>query len=263
MTTSFIKTICGHPIYTQVFPSVTSTNEVAQVFAQDNPHTPAIFIAWQQTQGKGRYGKTYYSNLESGIYFTFYLPLNSGQNINIPLPILAAIACQISIFDTFKRQITFKYINDLFYQNKKVGGILCESVHSSKNNQLSGYIIGVGLNLAGSFKQADSDIQAVAGTLFNAAEQFNLEDKTEYIFNWVESFYKLIQLPAKPLIDLYEEHLMGFDRSITYTYKGKSYRGIIKGITPQGQLTIQTADGNIASFSSHELHIGSNQFANI
>lgn len=262
MTNSFIKNIYGHPVHIWIYQTVTSTNNLAQLFAKESPNTPALFIAWEQTQGRGRYGKTYYSQLQNGVYYSFYLPKNDSYQLQIPLSIIVAIACRMSIFETFNISIDFKYINDLFYQNKKVGGILCEVLHDPHTNHIKGYIIGVGLNLAGTFQMADQKTQAVAGTLFDQSAHFTMDDKINYIYNCIKFLYKIINLPKKMLITNYEQNLLGINQMIHFTFKDIPKQGIIKGIDEEGNLFIQDLNGKVQKYPNHDIHIGSHQFSN-
>jgi len=126
------------------FKKVKSTNDTAIGLIKNNKKYIGCVYADMQTKGKGARGKKWISrkgNLFSTLFFPMkgnYPPFNEFSLIN---PII--ISNVIKIYCT-KGNITFKFPNDIYVNDKKICGILQEVINFKKKKFL---IIGIGLNI--------------------------------------------------------------------------------------------------------------------
>lgn len=106
---------------------------------------PFVVLARQQTQGRGRSGKSWLSPA-GGIYGTLVL---SAATIPGPergtLPLVVACSLASWIEQQFGLRVTIKWPNDLLFAGAKLAGILCES--SVQGQDWGPVLIGIGLNL--------------------------------------------------------------------------------------------------------------------
>lgn len=93
-------------------------------------------IARRQTAGRGRRGRSW--SAEGGIAFTVYLESETA----LSLPAVAAVAAGEVLEKETGLTVGIKWPNDLIVNQRKIGGILAETVGD-------GYLIGIGINLAG------------------------------------------------------------------------------------------------------------------
>lgn len=118
---------------------VDSTNDMAKTLARKKTPLPFVVTADRQTNGRGRRGHTFYSPATRGLYLSVALPLPHslapGQ-----MTCLAAVAAAKGIQTVLRLDIGFKWLNDLWFDGKKVGGILCERVDDV-------LIVGIGINI--------------------------------------------------------------------------------------------------------------------
>jgi|TARA_B110000438_G_C15756210_1_gene625210 BirA family biotin operon repressor/biotin-[acetyl-CoA-carboxylase] ligase len=126
------------------FDNVTSTNDVAIELIKNKKKESGYVYAKTQTKGRGTHGKTWVSkpgNLFGSIFFPLknnHPPLNEFSMIN-PIIISRAIKHLFKL-----NQISFKWPNDIFVNNKKICGILQELITSESKKFL---IVGMGLNI--------------------------------------------------------------------------------------------------------------------
>tara|TARA_B100000029_G_scaffold248923_1_gene245677 strand:+ start:914 stop:1498 length:585 start_codon:yes stop_codon:yes gene_type:complete len=126
------------------FENVTSTNDVAIKLIKENNKKNGCISATAQTKGRGTRGKEWISekgNLFISIFFPLednYPPFNEFFIIN---PIL--ISDVIKHFCNFKN-INLKFPNDVFVNNKKICGVLQETITSNNKKYL---IVGIGINV--------------------------------------------------------------------------------------------------------------------
>lgn len=125
------------------FDVLTSTNSKAIEAARENVEE-AVFVARRQTGGRGRLGRGFESP-DGGLYLSVLtFRLCPGEQIYALTP-AAALAARRAILRTFGLACQIKYPNDLVLENRKVCGILCESL--SLPDRFAA-VIGVGINVS-------------------------------------------------------------------------------------------------------------------
>jgi len=124
-----------------------STNIFAkELLSKNEPIDGTVVITDKQTKGRGQYGNKWQANFFENLTFSVILkPKFLKPKEHFLLSKIIALAC-IDVFNLYKKNsFTIKWPNDIFYNNKKIGGILIENIISSK--QINTSIIGVGLNI--------------------------------------------------------------------------------------------------------------------
>ncbi len=124
-----------------IVDETTSTNDYVKTLKAEEP---VICLAERQLQGRGRRGKQWLSDT-SAITFSvmFYFKRPIEQLMGISLAIGVGVARELEALGV--SQLCLKWPNDLWIENKKVGGILIET--AIRNDQVQ-VVIGVGLNTA-------------------------------------------------------------------------------------------------------------------
>ena len=156
------------------FDKVTSTNDVAKMTEYLDVPNGTVFVAAEQTAGRGRYGKQFYSPTQLGIYMTVVLYVDEVENAGAdPITIRAAEAVCRVLERHSGKALRIKPINDIFLveSNRKICGILVEN-NSSLPNRV---IVGIGINYAEPCGGYPADIADTAGALFCT------EDEAEHV----------------------------------------------------------------------------------
>lgn len=245
----------------QLLESVPSTNDVAKQLLRESPEAISLVATNRQTAGRGRHGKSFYSKLKHGLYLTIGITANTDQIENIPLyTILAAATFAETIEKHVEKPVQIKWVNDLFYNGKKVSGILSEMVSGIELSTSPGIVIGIGLNLAGDFEETDKNVQNVAGTLFglDTPPSFN---QNEFLSTFLNQFTKQhLLFHEKGFMKSYESHLMGIGKEVYYILNQQPKSGVIEGINEMGHLLVRQTDGSLEVLYGQEVHFGSEQF---
>ena len=242
------------------YPELSSTNEHAKKQLRKNKDQEILILTDKQTAGRGRNGRSFYSKLDHGLYFSIGIKVKEMDPKDLTLyTIAAATAMAQTIEKELGLRLQIKWVNDLFYQGRKIAGILTESIIHGKTNQINSLVIGIGLNLAGTFSEADELTQATAGTLFEELPvDFDLESFILLFLIYFGSYHEKIQ--AREFIPLYEERLLGVDKAIYYFKKEKKYHAWIKGINNDGHLLVENKQGKLETLFANEIHFSSRQF---
>src|ERR1700761_397208 len=111
----------------QHFPCVGSTNAMLQEAAAQDAPEGTVFVADEQTAGRGRGGHSWHSSPGDGLYVSVLtkpsLPLNQALRISLA----TGLAAQTAIRETTGLAVDLRWPNDLLYDGRKCGGILVET----------------------------------------------------------------------------------------------------------------------------------------
>ena len=152
----------------QVYKTITSTNTVLKTLAAESAPAGLALIAGEQTAGRGRMGRSFYSPADSGLYLSLLLRPNMSAVEATRLTACAAVAVAETIEELSGRPAQIKWVNDIFVDDRKVCGILTEASVDCENGMMHYVIIGLGVNThvpAGDFPE---EIRGIAGAAFNA-----------------------------------------------------------------------------------------------
>jgi BirA family biotin operon repressor/biotin-[acetyl-CoA-carboxylase] ligase len=134
------------------FPSVESTNTLLLEAAANGAPEGTVYLADEQTAGRGRGGHTWHSAPGDGLYLSVLakpsLPLRKALWISLA----TGLAVQSAIQSLTGRRIDIRWPNDLLAHHKKLGGVLIETavapaIAPAADPQLRYAVIGIGLNI--------------------------------------------------------------------------------------------------------------------
>jgi len=128
--------------YSETAPS---TNEIADALAMKGEPEGALVVAETQTKGKGRLGRIWFSPKYKGIYFSLILRPDILPSQAPILTLLSAVAVCEAIREVCGEQALIKWPNDIYLNNKKMGGILTEL--SAETDRVRFVVVGIGLNV--------------------------------------------------------------------------------------------------------------------
>ena len=136
-----------YPAPVQVYDTLESSNRTAKLLALDGaPHGTLVLTA-HQSAGRGRLGRVFESPAGKGVYLSVLLrpavPAASAQTATIG----AAVAVCRAVQELCGLELGIKWVNDLYYQGKKVCGILTEAGTDLESGRLEWLVVGIGLNL--------------------------------------------------------------------------------------------------------------------
>lgn len=211
----------------------------------------SVCIAEQQTAGRGRRGRNWHSPLGANIYLSLrwcfpHVPAHLSL-----LSLVTGLAVAEALQRIGIQGHGVKWPNDLYYHNKKLGGILLESVGS-----LTQVVIGIGLNVnmlptqGETIDQPWTSLQQIQGRVIerNAliAQILNL---------------LVVDLQAFLQWDMaqFQRHWQQWDvlnkQQVRVLSGDESIEGIAQGIDSQGQLCLRLADGSLRTFSSADISV--------
>ncbi len=229
-----------------MFEEIDSTNSEAKRRAAGGDGGPLLLVARMQTAGRGRMGRSFSSPASSGVYFSLlYTPL-TGMRDAVHITSAAAVAVRRSIFRCTGKKVGIKWVNDLYYQGKKVCGILCESMMTDGGQRI---VIGIGINLDG--KALPKELAATAGGLGESpvvAEALAAESCRELL--------KMIRSPMDfSWLYEYRSASIVLGKAVRWSRGEKTGEGIAADIDETGRLSVLGADGTVVLLDSGEISL--------
>ncbi|WP_018613123.1 biotin--[acetyl-CoA-carboxylase] ligase [Segetibacter koreensis] len=218
---------------------VDSTNNYAmrQVQAQMAVHG-ATWFAQYQNAGKGQRGKAWKAvHGENIIMSTVLEPAFLGIDNQFLLNVTVALAC----FDLFNKytidETSIKWPNDIYWRDRKAGGMLIENVLKGKEWKFS--IAGLGININQTFFPADLpnpvSLKQITG------KSFNVTDLAKELCQCLDYRWKqLKEQKDNDLLQEYSSHLYKLDEMVTFKKDGSIFNAVVTGVSRNGELLVKT-----------------------
>ena len=153
----------------QVVDTVDSTNTAMKRMAAEGAPHGSVLIANEQTAGRGRMGRSFYSPPGTGIYMSLLLrPHTDAQQATL-VTASAAVAVAEAIEHFAGEPAQIKWVNDVFFHGRKVCGILTEAAMDFESGMIDYVVPGIGVNTAVPAEGFPAELQGIAGAAFGAA----------------------------------------------------------------------------------------------
>jgi BirA family biotin operon repressor/biotin-[acetyl-CoA-carboxylase] ligase len=237
--------------------SVTSTNIYAADKLKANLAAHgAAFFAQHQTAGKGQRGKQWNDEPGRNIMLSIILDTSFLSTLK-QFPFNAMIAISVhEFFSTYAGDETkIKWPNDLYWRDRKAGGILIESIinsrSSSDNNESSMNseqktatwkyaIVGIGINI--NQTKFSADLPNPVSLKQITGKEFDSVCLAKELCNLIDKNYQLLKKgKAKKIITAYNKHLYKRNETVRLKKKSAAFNCIIKSVNENGELIVANA----------------------
>lgn len=230
---------------------IDSTNTEAKKLALNGARHGTIVIAEEQTAGRGRMGKTFFSPPGTGIYISFILKpkVSIGNAQLITIYAAVAVCTVIEHFTGFNPKI--KWVNDIFLDGRKICGILTEAAGDFESGGVESIIVGIGLNFSTRQEDFPPELQHTAGSLLPfgiSRNQFAAALIDKMLEHGDCSF-------QSSLIQQYKERSFMIGREISYQKNTATVSGTVLDINEKGNLVVKSCKGEIDILRSGEVQI--------
>ena len=235
------------------FETIHSTNLKAKEFAAAGAEHGSLITADAQNAGIGRCGRSWSSEKDAGIYMSMVLRPKIATEKAAMLTLVAAVAVESAIAESFECQPMIKWPNDIVLNKKKICGILTEM--TLNGTEIDYVVIGIGINANN--KDFPEEIMQTASSLF--LELGNKIDKDMLITKVWEKFAVYYELFLQTgdlsfIKEIYEIALINKDEKVKVLDPLGEYIGVARGITNKGELIVDT-EGKTQYVSSGEVSV--------
>ena len=219
-----------------------STNSAAlQLDAQNGPHGTVI-IAEEQTAGRGRLGRNWYSEKSKGIYTSIILRPPLSPAAAPILTLLAGVAARHAVRSATGLEADIRWPNDLLVNGKKVCGILTEM--KAEVDRLHMVVLGIGINV--NHSSMPEELQEIATSLaLEGGRSYSRLQILAELLRDVERYYQMFLQEGNAAIVREWSAASSYAQGKRVHVKagGSDYSGVTAGLDVSGALKILRDDG--------------------
>ena len=228
-----------------IFDSIPSTNDYLSSL-EFSPRTQ-VCIASEQTQGKGQYNRTWLSNKDKGVLLSIRRVFSTKVNLS-GLSLVVGLALLEVLRGYGIMGLELKWPNDIYYQDKKLAGILIKNI---TRNQTQSVVIGIGVNI-----DVNIDCQTPWTDLHSIStqESINQFDLTKDLINKVLEFCQIFEVHGFTTFSKQwasVDYLQG--KQVRYNDNKQTFLGKCCGVNDEGVLLVATKVSTKQVYSSEFL----------
>lgn len=230
----------------QIIPS---TNEEAKRLLTLGVKDQTVVLAEGQSAGKGRFGRAFYSPARSGIYMTLILHPNLQLKSSVLLSTAVSVAICRAIEVVCGIQTQIKWVNDIYLNEKKVGGILTEAVTDFESGRVESVMIGIGLNVSTDI--FPKELEEIATSI-----KPKLGTRNQLVAEILNQVFKICEnLESANFLEEYKERSTVLGEDIYFIQNGVKQVGKAIEIDHEGALMVKLPDSTIIRLNSGEITI--------
>lgn len=219
---------------------INSTNTYSKEHVNEL-HDKDVVYTFKQTAGRGRFDRQWVDLGSGNIYLSIILkPSSDLKQVYSNLTQYTALKLA-ETFEKYNVIPQIKWPNDILIDEKKISGILAETVF--KQNQLQGLIIGVGVNLnadENDFKKIDKKVTAL--NIETHKEINKIDFLNCFIDNFFANYEKFLNNGFKSIKDEYMKRINFLNKEITIHNFNEDYTGIVEDISDEGSVIINNKE---------------------
>lgn len=233
-----------------IHKSTGSTNEDAKALAVCGAVHGTMVLAEEQTAGRGRVGRTFYSPKSAGLYISIVLRPDLSLADAVLMTTAAAVAVSRAIEEVAGCSPQIKWVNDVFVNDKKVCGILTEAVSGFESGTVESVVVGIGINVIDA--GFPDDLRCTAGALCTGTPGFSRNHLAAAVVNHLLELGNT--LADRSFLDEYRRRSMILGKPIRFLEKNVWHDATALFIDSSGGLVVKTDDG-VRTLSSGEISI--------
>lgn len=239
------------------YETCASTNDLAKALAQQSAREGTVVIADEQTGGRGTKGRTWFSPRSRGLYMSVILRPATGD-VSL-LPLLAGVAAAEAVRSSVGLEAGLKWPNDLVWNGKKIGGILCESEFVGDETRF--VILGIGLNVSQSRQDFPAAIRPRAASLRTILKRdIDRERLEQSLFERLGWWYgKFVSGERAEILRAFEaKFIFPIGKVIIVRTERETLAGNFRGFDSRARMILEKDDAEIFLSPAEILGLGYN-----
>jgi BirA family biotin operon repressor/biotin-[acetyl-CoA-carboxylase] ligase len=219
-------------------PAIDSTNNYAMAALHEGMahHGMAVFTHHQQ-KGKGQRNKEWVSDKDMNIALTVII---EPKDLSTSDLFLLSMAVAVSTANFFTRYATddvrIKWPNDVYWRDRKAGGILIENL--IKGNEWKFAVAGIGLNINqtdfGMLNNKAVSLRQITGKTFNPMQL------AKELCKEIDKSFNQLQQNKDIIVKEYRDLLYKKDQQVRLKKENRLFTATIKNVLPDGRLVVET-----------------------
>lgn len=226
------------------FDALPSTNTEAARQAMRGASEGLCIVAREQTAGRGRHERQWVSPAAAGLYFSIVLRPHFEMRQWPLITLMAALAAHDALLETCDLRTDIKWPNDLYAEERKLGGILAETVETETGRAV---VLGIGINLSAEalppeLQASATSVEAVAG------RSLDREVLLRALVRAVTVRYSVLHSPngAEQTLEAWTQRSSYAEgKRVRVSVGAEVFEGTTRGLAMDGALRVETRAGEI------------------
>ena len=237
-----------------VLDSIDSTNALVRKKAEEGEIEGYTVVANEQTKGRGRYGRTFFSPQGTGFYLSILLrPPHYSAGLAVRITTMAAVAMCEAIEEVSEEEARIKWVNDIYVDKKKVCGILTEASFGLEDGFLGYAVLGIGINVSPPVGGFPEEIAAIAGTVFSEEQS---DGKNRLAAAFLNRFMRYYTSPRPAdYVESYRNRSLVIGKEIEVISSEQVKKAVALDIDNDCRLIVQYESGQTDTLYSGQISI--------
>ena len=236
------------------YKTIDSTNTQMKKLAINGGINHSVIVSEEQSAGRGRFGRSFYSPAQKGVYMSVLLKTGDSLQNATMITIKTAVAVRRAIAKLYDIEVAIKWVNDLYYRGKKVCGILSEAISDFESGMIEAIIIGIVINV--STDNFPLEIASIATSL--GLQEAN---RNQFIAEILNQLFAIIDEDFKLVLNEYRMASCVLHKQITFNQKGEQFTGLVREINDLGNLVVSSNGAEMVLTAGEVSIIGGNHGA--
>lgn len=244
----------------EVFDVIDSTNSRCRrlLARSGNPcNLNGTFVfAESQSEGRGRFGRTFVSPEKTGVYFSVIYAPEKMNVESFEITAFSAVAVCRVLKRLYGIDVKIKWINDLFFEGKKICGILTEGFTNFETGNVECAVIGAGINLFSNDEAFKGELEEKAGFIFKSKTEKDQRCIVASEAAW--EIFNIFNEESEKILNEYKELCFLMGKNITVTDVSKSTvkcQGKVVDIDRKFCLVVEKSSGERVSVNSGDVSV--------
>ncbi len=235
------------------FESLGSTNNYAKDLDRKSSRHGTLVITDEQFEGRGQYERKWIS--ENGLNLTFSLIFEPQKSDRlILLTLAAALAISEIVEEISKQKVCIKWPNDVLVNNKKIAGLLAETLFVGST--LERVVLGIGWNI--NQMNFPSSIHGNATSLKKIiTKDFSREQMLARLLSRIEYYYRLWDTKDTDLVKHINKKFIGYGEWVNLSVNNDLRQSEYKfmGINAAGDMIVLNKELEVNTFSYEQVRV--------
>ena len=233
-----------------------STNNVLKKMASEGAPAGQVIIADEQTGGRGRLGRSFFSPKGKGIYLSYLMKPGTAPSDTAELTAWTASAMAKAVGSVCGTSPGIKWVNDLYMNGRKICGILTEMTMTGDASRVDSIVIGIGINVNNDVSDFPEEISTIASSV--ALETGRKTSRAELAACMIHELDRMAaDWPENKAayLDTYKSLDIATGREVKVTTGTAVRHATVLGVNDDFSLKVKFSDGTVSDLSSGEISL--------
>lgn len=251
-----LSTLGDHPWsgLITIYDTLSSTNTLAMTLASEGAPEGTVVIADHQSGGRGRMGRSFSSPKGLGLYYSLILRPERGPEELLHVTPMVAVAAMDAVTEVTGIRPGIKWINDLILMERKLAGILTESVIDPATGKVSHMVVGIGINCNQIMEDFPQELNAISLKMATGRE-VSREHLAAILTKKLYEMNQSLFTGKAQWLRRYGEHCLTLGKKVKVIRGGQKEAAFALSLDADGGLLVRYMDGREEAVSYGEVSV--------